>query len=254
MISAIIITKNEEKNIARCLDSLKWVNEIVVVDSGSTDATESICKSYDNLRFFSVSWHGFGAQKNIALDHATGDWILSVDADEVVTPRLVEEILATINDAFSNDGYYIKRKNFFRDKWVKHCGWWPDRVLRLFRRGKGCFSEVLVHESIVMSGQTGCLSEPMLHFSYDRLSQFLEKAEKYSTLGAALMYEKGKKTSLMGAIVHSIAAFLKTYLFRLGVLDGSVGFVIAFSSSVYVFFRYMKLVELYDLKHMSTEL
>lgn len=245
MISAIIITRNEERNIGRCLDSLKWVDEIVVVDSGSEDATESICRSYTNVRFYSEPWRGFGAQKNLALDRAAGDWILSLDADEALLPETIQEI-GTVIAAPSFDGYSIKRKNIYRGKWIRHCGWWPDKVLRLFRKGAGRFSERPVHEAFEMKGLIGCLNAPMLHFSYANASEMLKKAEQYSTLGALLLFKRGVKSSPVKAVAHAVAAFVRTYFIRLGLLDGAAGFLIAVTSFVYAFFRYMKLAELHE--------
>lgn len=245
MISVTIITKNEEKNIRRCLESVRWADEIIVMDSGSDDATEAICKEYDKVKFFVHPWLGFGPQKNAALGLASGDWILSLDADETVSPELAQEILNVIDTATS-DGFFIRRKNMFRGKWIRHCGWWPDKLLRLFRKGVGRFSDRPVHESVELKGASACLNGTITHFTYASLSDLLRKSELYSTLGARLMFEKGVKPSFLKAVIHGISAFIKSYFLKLGILEGSTGFVIAFTSSFYKFSRYIKLMELYE--------
>lgn len=241
----IIITQNEAQNIAACLESVQWADEIVVVDSGSTDATEAICRSYSQLKFCLVPWQGFGPQKNQALDRATGDWVLSLDADEIVTPALATEIRAIVQDS-DCDGYWVRRKNLYREQWIRYSGWWPDEILRLFRRGKGRFNERLVHESVAVAGHLGRLSGCIEHRSFRSAGDFLAKAQSYSTLGAEQLLNSGRSGSTAQAFGRSLATFFKTYLLKGGILDGRAGLLIAFSNAVGVFYRYMKRLELDD--------
>lgn len=242
-ISGIVIVKNEEARIGRCLESMHWLDEIVVVDSGSTDGTREICTHYDKVRFFSHEWEGFGRQKNIALQAAVGEWVLSVDADELVTSELVAEIDRVLQSP-KCDGYYIQRKNFYRGKWIRHSGWWPDPVLRLFRRDKGRFSDRMVHESVELEGTAGYLKAALEHHSFATVTDFIKKADDYSTLGALMLMQHGRRASASLALLKSFAAFVKTLVVKRGFLDGFSGVLIAYSNATGVFYRYMKCVEL----------
>lgn len=242
-ISAILITKNEEQRIGRCLDSLHWAYEIIVVDSGSTDRTREICEGYAKVRFEEHPWQGFGRQKNRALNLATGDWVFSIDADEVVTPELVDEIIRCVETS-SCDGYWVSRKNFYRDQWVRHSGWWPDRVVRLFRKNCGRFSDRLVHECVEINGHLGVLKGCLEHHSYSCASDFLRKVDSYSSLGAQVMMQQGKSPTILIAVIKSLAAFFKTLVLKGGILDGQVGVLIAYSNATGVFYRCVKCIEL----------
>ncbi len=247
-ISAIVITKNEEQRIGACLDSLAWVDEIVVVDSGSTDRTRQICEAHPRVSFFEMSWEGFGTQKNRALDRATGEWVFSLDADEIVPPELAEEIRRTLVAPVCA-GYLVRRKNFYRGQWIRRCGWWPDEILRLFRRDKGRFNDRLVHESVEVAGPIGALQGAIEHRSFRSVSDFIAKADSYSTLGARQMREKGRRATPVGAVTHALATFFKVYLLKRGFLDGGAGLLIASSNAAGVFYRYMKCWELQSGDH-----
>jgi len=243
MLSAIIITRDEERNIADCLASLDFADEIIVVDSGSTDRTREICEQHPKVRFYEYLWEGFGVQKNRALDLAAGEWIFSIDADEIVTADLAAEIRRIVQNPTGN-GYTMKRKTFYRGRWVRHSGWWPDRVLRLFRKGHGRFSDRLVHETVVLDGAPGHLEQCIEHHSFRNAGDFFRKGDSYSTLGARVMFESGKRTSAKNALFRSGLTFFRTLVLKRGFLDGSTGVLIAFSNATGVFYRHMKCLEL----------
>jgi glycosyltransferase involved in cell wall biosynthesis len=241
-LSVIIITKNEEGNLRDCLNSVTWSDEIVVLDSGSIDRTESICMEFGARFEQSPDWPGFGPQKNRALDFASGDWVLSIDADERVTPKLraeIERILATHKT--NNPGIYaLPRRSWFCGREMRHSGWWPDYVTRLFRRGSARFSDDKVHERLVFAGQAEKLSAPLHHISYRTLSQVLDKTNSYSTAGAEMMRMRGKSGGLGAAIGHGLWAFVRTYILRRGFLDGKEGFILAVSNAEGTYYRYLK--------------
>jgi len=196
-LSVVLITLNEEKNIVRCLKSLRFSKkvfqkvEIIVVDAQSRDKTAAAAKQL-GAKVFTRTWKGYGAQKNWALAKAQGDWILSLDADEELTPALIAEIeKVVIHTPEEVDGYFIKRKAFFLGKWMRHCGWWPDAQLRLIKRGSGAFTIEPVHEGLEVKRKTMALKEPMYHYTYDSIRQYLEKMNRYSDL--ALVDIKPKK-------------------------------------------------------------
>ena len=184
-LSVVIITMNEEANLARTLQSVAWADEIVVVDSGSTDRTREIAESF-HAKFFVEEWKGFAAQKNFALEKASGDWVLSLDADEEVEPALADEIRSTLAANPSAAGFWIPRKNFFLGRWIRHGGFYPDPKLRLFRRGAGQFEDRLVHEDVQVSGPTAKLKNHLLHHAYPTLESYLEHMNRYSSLGAEM--------------------------------------------------------------------
>jgi glycosyltransferase involved in cell wall biosynthesis len=239
-ISAIIITRNEEKNIRRCLSSLGWADEIVVVDSQSTDDTKKIASLF-TPRIFDIRWEGFGKAKEYAKDNASHPWVLSVDADEVVTEDLKEEIQKIANSENSLDGYYIPRKSNFLGKWIKHGGWYPDYVLRLFKKDKAKFSHFLVHEKVELNGEIGCLKNPLLHYTDPNFDHYLEKLNRFTSLGAEQLFREGKKAGVLDLIFRPSATFFKMYLMKRGFLDGISGFILAVSSAFYVFSKYVKL-------------
>lgn len=241
-ISVILITKNEAALIRQALDSVAWANEIVVVDSGSTDGTVEICREYTD-KVFVTDWPGFGPQKNRALGHATGDWVLSIDADEQVTPELAQEIRAAIAVPTA-DAYRLPRLSSFCGRFMRHSGWWPDEVLRLFRRGKGHFSDDRVHERVIADGRVQALRGLLLHYSYRSLDQLLDKVNHYSREGALARHERGKQAGLGTAIGHGLWAFVRTYLLRRGFLDGAEGFIVAVSNAEASYYRYLKLMYL----------
>jgi len=242
MLSVVIITLNEEAKIKDCLESVAWADEIIVVDSFSEDSTVEIARNYTD-KIYQREFAGFGEQKNFALSKTSGDWILSIDADERVTFELQEEIKRTLANPRAC-GYYMRVKSYFLGKWIKHCGWWPGYHLRLFRRDCGRFTDRLVHEAVQVDGPTAKLKNPLEHHPFFSVSDLIKKADTYSTLGAKVMVAEGKSSSSCHALTHSAFAFLKTYFIKMGILDGWRGLAIAFSNAVGVFYRYMKCVEM----------
>ncbi|MDD4929065.1 MAG: glycosyltransferase family 2 protein [Gallionella sp.] len=243
-LSVIIITRNEAANIRACIASVAWANEIIVVDGGSSDDTADIARSLGVQVYVHADWPGFGPQKNIALSYATGDWVFSIDADERATPELRTEIEQTMKRADA-DGYYCPRLSQFCGKFIRHCGWYPDYVLRLFRRSAGRFSDSLVHESVLLTGKTARFKTPLLHYSYLTLADVERKVEHYSTAAARQMFEAGKKSAHADALLRGAWAFLRTYVLRLGVLDGSAGWAIACMNARTTYLKYHKLSALH---------
>ncbi|MDR0480330.1 MAG: glycosyltransferase family 2 protein [Gallionellaceae bacterium] len=240
-LSVIIITRDEANNIRACLDSVAWANEIIVVDSGSIDDTVAICKKF-GAQVYAHDWAGFGVQKNRALGYASGDWVLSLDADERVTPELRAEIETALGVEYPPDAYLIPRLSSYCGRFMRHSGWYPDLVARLFRRGRAHFSDDLVHERLVVGGISGELRNPLLHYSYDDLEEVLHKVDLYSTAGARMMQHRGRRSTLTGAIARGAWAFLRTYLLRAGFLDGREGFMLAVSNAEGTYYRYLKLM------------
>jgi glycosyltransferase involved in cell wall biosynthesis len=239
-ISSIIITHNESENIRRCLTSVNWADEIVVVDSESTDDTRGIASEFTD-RIYDLRWEGFGPAKEFARSKATGDWILSVDADEVVSDKLREEIQTTIQSENPLDGYYIPRRSNFLGRWISHGGWYPDHVLRLFRRNKGRFTDRLVHEQAQVSGKKGFLRNDLLHHTDPDFDHYLNKLNHYTSLDARQLLREGKKAKPTDILLRPPAAFLKMYFLKKGFLDGKQGFILASSSAFHVFSKYVKL-------------
>jgi glycosyltransferase involved in cell wall biosynthesis len=241
-ISATIITKNEADNIAGCLESLSWADEIVVLDSGSADDTVQISRDYTD-KVFIEPWPGQGRQKNRAIELAQGPWIFSIDADERPTPELVVEIKQAVSNG-THKAFAMRRKNFYRDKWIRHCGWWPDWVTRVFKKGEVHFNSNIIHESLQVPYTIGRLSHPLNHYSFDSPEDFLQRACWYAHHKAREKYDQGKRASSWTALSHAGFAFVQTYFLRLGFLDGSAGLLVATSNFVGVFYRYMILREL----------
>jgi glycosyltransferase involved in cell wall biosynthesis len=241
-ISATIITKNEEANIAECLESLSWADEIVVLDSGSTDRTMDIARKYSD-KVFAEPWKGQGHQKNRAVELAQGPWIFSIDADERVTPELAQEIRNAVQNA-SSDVYALRRKNFYKDQWIRHGGWWPDYVKRLFRKDKAQFNDRVIHDSLQTASRVGKLSNPLHHYSFRSVEDFLDRAYWYAAHQAREMYREGRRASAWTAISHAGVALFQSYFLRLGFMEGGAGLLIAVSNFAGVFYRYMILREL----------
>lgn len=240
MISAILIIKNEINNLAECLKSVDWCDDIVVVDCFSTDGSAEFAKHF-GARVFSEEWKGYGAQKNSALAKAKGDWILNIDADERVSIELKNEIIATITENKTYDGYYIPRKNYFRNRWIKYGGWYPDYSLRLFKNGKGAFEERSVHEKVLIDGTCGYLRWPLIHYTYKSVSDFVIRMEKYSRLSLHDIERRRRSTSFLMGSLHGIYTFIYMYLIRFGFLDGDEGLFLAFSYSYYTILKYYRL-------------
>ena len=241
MLSVIIITKNEAHAIGACLASVAWADEVIVVDSGSDDDTVAICQRFGAL-VSKNEWPGYGKQKNHALALAKGNWILSIDADERVTPALRQEIehaLAKPNDCVA---WKIPRLSSFCGRFIHHSGWWPDYVTRLFHRDYAKFSDDIVHERVIVKGLTGTLKEHFLHESIENLEDLLTKMNQYSTAGALMSYERNKTASLKKAIGHGLWAFLRCYILRAGFLDGREGFILSVSTAESTYYRHLKLM------------
>ncbi len=237
-VSVIIITFNEEKRIKPCLESIKWADEIIIIDSGSTDKTVEICKQYTpNVHQF--DWPGFGIQKNRALSYATSDWILSIDADEQVPLSLQKEIKEKTISSNANI-YEIPRLSSFCGKFLHHGGWWPDYVARLFRKGAAQFSEDIVHERLIYSENSSRLTHHLEHHSITDLESMLNKLNHYSTAGSEKMASQNREGGLWKALTHGFWIFFRTYILRLGFLDGKEGFIMAISAGENTYYRYLK--------------
>jgi len=246
-LSVILITRNEEANLEDCLASLDGIaQQIVVVDTNSTDRTLEIAQKYGATVAQPLDWPGFGPQKNRALDLATGDWVLSLDADERLTPALKSEILTAIERNAQLDCFAIPRRSWYCGRFIRHSGWSPDYVDRLFKRGSARFSDDLVHERLIPNGQVAKLENPILHYSFMNYSQVLEKLDRYSTASAEQAFAKGKTSSPLKAVLHGMWAFIRTYVIRAGFLDGSQGLTLAISNGQGTYYRYIKLWHLHQ--------
>ena len=238
-ISALVLTYNEEDYIENCLKSIKWVDEIVVIDSYSDDRTTEIAEKYTD-KIYKRKFDNFSSQRNYGLDKMQGDWVLVVDADERITPELQKEILDKIKD---NPGiaYRVPRKNYFLGKWIKYCGWYPDYTLRLFQN-KYRYSG-RVHENLEINDEIKDLDNPLIHLTYKNLEHYLSKINHYTSLSAEDMYHSGKSTSLFYVIVRPLFEFIEKGIFQKGLLLGGPGILLSILSSYYKFLKYAKLWE-----------
>jgi glycosyltransferase involved in cell wall biosynthesis len=280
ILSVVIITHDEELNIGCTLASVQPLvadgkGEIIVVDSGSTDRTVEIAKSH-GAKVFAEDWKGYAAQKNSAIDKATGDWILSLDADEEVDQNLLKEIswllqaiplwqkdgMPVGNDPQSKElrdrglqigldedelnGFFIPRKNYFLGRWIRHGGFWPDAKLRLLRRGAGKFQGQTVHETVKIQGTSSAIQHgALIHHSYPTLADYIDHMNRYSSLGAEMVVAKGQRGfSLFNIVLRPLATFTYNYIFRLGFLDGREGLLLHLYHAVYVSWKYAKAWEL----------
>ncbi len=242
-LAVTVITRNEEKNIVACLESARWADEIVVLDSGSSDRTVELARQFTD-RVLTVPWEGFGKTKNRAVAEATMPWIFVLDADERITPELRQEIEEIVRADGPLDGYRVPRRNFFCGRFIKHLGWYPDYSIRLFRRDKGRFVEREVHESVQVQGRVGTLRHPMLHYTYTSLSDFVQRLDRYSTLAAQELLKQGKRP-LWGELVwRPWLTFLKLYILQRGFLAGRDGYLLASLYSTYTLVKYAKAREL----------
>jgi len=241
-VSAVIITFNEEENIKRCIASLGFADEVVVVDSGSRDKTAQIAKELGAL-VFTHGWQGYSKQKNFAVSKARNEWVLSLDADEVVSPELGEELTKIIISPY--EGYSIPRRAFFLGRWINHCGWYPDLQLRLFRKKAGRFDETKqVHERFLLNGKAGLLKNDLFHYTYTNLGQYFSTLNRYTELAAISMKEKGRKGRVSDLLLNPPCTFFKMYVLKFGFLDGLPGLFVCLLSSFYNFVKYAKLWEL----------
>jgi glycosyltransferase involved in cell wall biosynthesis len=237
-LSAIIITRNEARNIVACLETLAFCDERIVVDGGSTDETVKLAQAA-GARVIAHDFAGFGAQKNFALSLAQGDWVLSIDADERVSPALAADIQAAIVSPRA-DAYEMPRLSSFCGRPMQHSGWWPDYVTRLFRRGCARFSDDLVHERLMCDGAIARLSEPLTHFPVLTLEDALSRMDRYSTAGAEMLIKSGKRVWFCSGLLHGAWTFFRTYVLRAGFLDGREGFLLAVANAEGTYYRYMK--------------
>ena len=245
-ISAVIITFNEEKNIGAAIESVAWADEILVVDSESTDATREIAAKA-GAKVLVRSWPGFSAQKQFAVDQALNDWIFSLDADELVSPELQVEILEIKTASETADGYRIPRLSFYMDRAIRHGGWYPDWQLRLFDRRKGKWKDVPVHESVEMNAgsEIAKLNGDIVHYSVENAAHHNRMiGERYAPLAARQMFEKGRRTSPIAIVFTGWVAFVQTYFIKLGFLDGFPGFCIAYFAAHHSFMKHLMLWEL----------
>ena len=244
MISVYIITFNEELKIATAVESVLWADEIVVVDSHSSDNTAEIAAAL-GARVVQLDFEGFGKLRNDAIAACKHEWIFSLDADERCTSEAAKEIRNIIADPASADAWYIPRKNWFMGRWIKHCGWYPDyRQPQLFRKGALRFdASDEVHEAFEVHGSTGHMQSDIWQFPFRNLDQVLHKANRYSTLGVDRLERQGKQAGMSKALFRGLWSFIRIYVLKLGFLDGWAGFVIAFSNLEGVFYRYAKLCE-----------
>jgi len=242
-LSVVIITLNEEANIRRTLDSVRWADEIIIVDSGSSDRTAEIGRSY-GAKVFIEEWKGFAKQKTLALQKAGCDWVLSLDADEELEPTLADEIQRALLADPGITGFCVPRKNYFLGRWMRHGGFYPDRKLRLFRRGAGSFEERLVHEDVHLEGKaaTANLKGHLLHHAYPTLETYIDHMNRYSSLGAQMVEGKTHRTrfSLLDIVVRPQLTFFYNYILRLGFLDGREGLLLHLNHCVYVHWKYAK--------------
>ena len=243
-VSAVVIAFNDAPNIRRCLESVNWADEIVVLDSHSTDGTTEICKEYTPLVFQEV-FSGFGRLRNVAVSKASHDWIVSVDTDEWATEAVKQEILGLLERGPSAHAYFVPRRNYFLGRRIRYCGWSPDyRQPQFFHRGHMRYREDLVHESFELDGTPGYLQAEIQQIPFRTIDQFLRKIDRYSALRAKVMHEEGRVFSRHQLVSHPLFTFLKMYIGRLGMLDGKPGLILSMLYAYYTFVKYAKLWEI----------
>ncbi len=238
-LSVTIITKNEEANIKRCLESVKWADEIVVLDTHSTDRTVEICREYTD-QVFCVDWHGYGIQKNLCAERARHNWILNMDSDEAISPEGAEEIKEVLRGNLKHPLYNFPRKNFFAQRWVRYGGWYPDRISRLYDKTRVNFTESQVHEKLVPDENTGSLYISILHHSFSGMEDYIERQNRYSTLYALEKARHGFQANWSHLVLRPVFTFFKNYFIRQGFRDGFLGLFLASSSAFYTFLKYAK--------------
>ncbi|MCL7487664.1 MAG: glycosyltransferase family 2 protein [Desulfobulbaceae bacterium] len=239
-ISVVIITKNEEEKLPGCLESISFADDVVVVDSGSSDRTVEIAKSY-GARVFVEPWQGFSYQKQFAVDHGMYDWVFILDADERIPEETASQLSQILKESCLDvNGFSFRRKNYFHGSWVKHCGWWPNRVLRLVDRRKGSFDGRSVHESWVANGPVKALDCAIIHLSFRNYSEMITKLDLYTNIGACDLYGKNRNSSALKPITHGLWMFLKVYILEQGFRDGFDGLVISLMHGAGSFFKYAK--------------
>jgi glycosyltransferase involved in cell wall biosynthesis len=242
-LSVTVIALNQEANIGECLASVAFADDIVVVDTGSTDRTVEIARTYTD-RVLTASWQGFGRTKNYALDQARSDWVFSLDTDERVPPALQDEIQAVVKGDGPLAGYRVPRKNYFCGRWIRHLGWYPDYTLRLFRRAQGRFRDREVHEEVVVNGPVGNLHAPLDHYSYGSVSEYVTRMDRYARLAALELAKRGRRPHPGELVYRPVFSFLHLYFLRRGFLEGTSGYTLAALMSMYKFLKYYYLREL----------
>lgn len=250
-ISSVVITYNEEDNIKDCLESLKWTDEIIVLDTASKDMTTAIAKKYTDKVIITENI-SYARKRNRGIDMASGDWILWIDADERVTADLKDEINSVINNPDAYEAYLINRKSFFINKFIRHSGWYPDYTLRLFKKSAGIrFNEAAVHEKMVYPGKKSKLKSTLVHYTDRTFEHYISKLNNYTSLSAEELFDNNKKSSLIDIIFRPAFTFFKMYFLKLGFLDGYMGLVLCTLSGIHVFTKYSKLYFMHKRRHSN---
>jgi (heptosyl)LPS beta-1,4-glucosyltransferase len=249
-LSIVLIVKNEAENLADCLDTARSADEIIVLDSGSSDDTQAIAKEYTDQVFTTNDWHGYGPQRQRAQEYASGDWVLMLDADERITPQLQQSIQKVLQDDNRNQVYQIPRLSWVFGRFIRHSGWYPDYVIRLYPREQASYGNERVHEKLHYSSEmtVGKLNGDLLHYTYRDMNHYLVKSAHYADAWAQQRFEQAKKASLLQAGIHGIGCFLKMYIFRAGFLDGRQGLLLALLSAHSTFVKYADLWVRYQAK------
>ncbi|MHB1051284.1 MAG: glycosyltransferase family 2 protein [Bacteroidota bacterium] len=241
-ISVLVITKNEAHNIGDCLESVRWADEIVIVDAESRDETVALAKKFTD-KIFVRPWLGFAAAKQFALEQCTNDWIFWLDADERVMPELADEIRSMMQGNPEQAAFTVARRAYFLGRWIRHSGWYPGRVARLFHRKHARFNSAAVHEGLVIDGPIGNLRSDLLHFTDPNIYHYFSKYNRYTTLAAEEAFAKQKRAGASDLLIRPAWQFIRMYVLRMGMLDGIQGLLLALFSSSYVFTKYAKLRE-----------
>lgn len=238
-ISVAIICKNEARRIRRCLESVAWADEIIVVDSGSTDNTLEIVSEFTDNIYEHHDWQGFGLQRRIAEDKASNDWILAIDSDEVISDELQAEISLVIGTADDNEVFRLNRLTHFCGKFIRHSGWHPDRIVRLYNKNIFRYNDAFIHESVACNGaKTKDLKAILFHYPTDSLEEYIDKRNRYARDWAKRQFEKGRRASILQIILRPPFAFFRHYVLRLGILDGYHGFLVSMIQMQYTFNKY----------------
>ena len=238
-VSVTIITKNEEKNIARCLESVRWADEIVIVDTFSTDRTVEICRRFTD-KVFEENWLGYGPQKNLCAERASNRWVLNVDADEVISTECAEAIQKLLSSKPEFPLYRFPRKNFIADRWVRHAGWYPDLISRLYDRDRVSFSDSMVHERLIPDDNGGVINHPILHYSFAGMEDYIQRQNRYSSLYAEEKKRLGWRAHWTHLYLRPVWMFLKTYFIRQGFREGFLGIFLSLSMAFYTYLKYAK--------------
>ena len=249
-VSAVVIAYNDEPNMHSCLASLDWVDELIVVDSYSTDATAQISRQYTD-KVFQYEFQGFGRLRNDAISHATHEWVFSLDTDERSTDVIRDEIRQRLNDGPDADAYFVPRQNYFLGRRIKHCGWYPDyRQPQFFHKGRMHYKEDLVHESFELNGKVGYFQAHVDQYPFRDIDQYLMKMDRYSSLRAKVIQKDGRRFRVHQLVSRPLYTFLKMYVLRLGILDGMPGLIL---SGLYTYYTFVKYAKLWELGNVSSE-